>query len=52
MMLAAALLVASIGLAGCQFRPTKEIDPDAQSGMKKGPGLFTGRSGEMVIMRQ
>lgn len=50
--LAASVLVASIALGGCQFRPAKEIDPDAQSGMKKGPGVFTGRSGEWSIYRQ
>ena len=52
MMLAVSLFVASVGLGGCQYRPAKEIDADAQSGMKKGPGVFTGRSGEWTIYKQ
>ena len=42
----AACLMLAAWLAGCGFTPIEVPDP---SGIKPGPGLLTGESGEFVI---
>ncbi len=47
------LLAASVGIAllGCAYvQPDKEIETDPKP-IKEGPGIFTGRSGAWVIIR-
>ena len=48
------MLIASILLllSACAYvHPDSEVDTD-RDGMRKGPGIFTGRSGEWTVIRK
>jgi len=52
LILALTLLLGSLGINSCDhIENAKEIDLDPK-GMKKGPGLLTGRSGAWTIFRK
>jgi hypothetical protein len=51
--LALTLLLGSLGINSCDHITTaREIDMDPKNGMKKGPGLLTGRSGVWTVLRK